>query len=158
MRFGQGAEYAAAVARAVAEENARAAPVFISGATGPKAEFINGYFLPTEEKGLDGRVLYSKRGDGSMCIEHLEERWQVKPVSSKGTAACYASVAGGCALPGCDSRVWRVSDGKALGEQPCVKMATGADAELQVSGAAACARMMTMPNHFHVARLLFESW
>ena len=70
MRFGQGAEYAAAVARAVAEENARAAPVFISGATGPKAEFINGYFLPTEEKGLDGRVLYSKRGDDSMCIEH----------------------------------------------------------------------------------------
>ena len=118
--------------------------MFISGATGPKAAFINGYFLPTEEKGVDGRVLYSKSGDGSIVIEHFEGKWQVKNVSGKGTAACMASVAGGCALAGCDSRVWRVNDGKAWGDQACVKMATGADAELQVSDASACKRTMAI--------------
>ena len=156
MCFEQGADVIA-VARAVAEENARAAPVYISGATGPKAEFINGYFLPTEEKGLDGRVMYSKRGDGSMCIEHLRGQWQIKPVSSKGTAACYASVAGGCPFENCTSRLWNVLIENKSTNQLNMKMSTGADAELQVSGAAACARMMTMPGHFHVARLLFES-
>ena len=117
--------------------------MFISGATGPKAAFINGYFLPTEEKGVDGRVLYSKSGDGSIVIEHFEGKWQVKNVSGKGTAACMASVAGGCALAGCNSRVWRVNDRKAWGDQACVKMATGADAELQVSDASACKSMIT---------------
>ena len=132
--FAQGAEHAAAEARAVADGNARAGPVFISGATGPKAASINGFYVVTEEKSLDGRLVLSKRGDPSMCIEHSKGLWQVKDVSSKGEAACFACVAGGCALEDCTLRVWKVYDGKGFDDQPSVKMATGSEAERQVSG------------------------
>ena len=128
--FAQGAEHAAAETRAVADGNARAGPVFISGATGPKAASINGFYVVTEEKSFDGRLVLSKRGDPSVCIEHHGGQWQVKNVSSKGTDACKANVAGGCALEDCTSRVWRVNVGKGFSSdeweyQPSVKMATG---------------------------------
>ena len=109
--FAQGAEHAAAEARAVADGNARAGPVFISGATGPKAASINGFYGVTEEKSLDGRLVLSKRGDPSMCIEHHGGQWEVKDVSNKGKAQGKAYVAGGCALEDCTSRVWKVDDG-----------------------------------------------
>ena len=129
----QGAEHAAAEARAVAHDNARAAPVFISGATGVNAALINGVLEPTQEKGLDGRVLYRKRGDSSVCMEHFGGKWQVKPVSSKGTNGCYAYVAGGCAAEACTSRPWRVTfDDKTWTDAPLVKMVAGAEAERQV--------------------------
>jgi hypothetical protein len=108
--------------------------VFISGATGPNAAFINGFYGVTEEKSLDGRLVLSKRGDPAVCIEHYGRRWQVKAVLSKGEAACFACVAGGCALEDCTLRVWRVYDGKGYNDQPSVKMATGSEAERQVSG------------------------
>ena len=114
-----------AEARAVADDNARAGPVFISGATGPHAAFINGFYGVTEEKSLDGRLVLSKHGDPSLCIEHRGGRWQVKDVSNKGKAAYKAYVAGGCALEDCTSRVWSVSNGKEFDDQPSVKMATG---------------------------------
>jgi hypothetical protein len=123
--FAQGAEHAAAEARAVADGNARAGPVFISGATGPLAASINGFYVVTEEKSLDGRLVLSKRGDPSMCIEHHRGQWEVKSVSSKGKAECRVYVAGGCALEDCTSRVWKVNDGKEFDDQPSVKMATG---------------------------------
>ena len=123
--FAQGAEHAAAEARAVADGNARAGPVFISGATGPHASSINGFYVVTEEKSLDGRLVLSKRGDPSMCIEHRGGKWDVKDVSSKGKDACMASVAGGCTLEDCTSRVWKVATGKGWEDQPSVKMATG---------------------------------
>ena len=132
--FEQGAEHVAAEARAVAADNARAGPVFISGAAGLQSAAINGFYTVTEEKSCDGRVVLSKRGDASMCIEHFAGRWQVKPVSSKGTSVCKASVQGWCALEDCTSRVWRVDNGKEWEEQPSVKMATGSEAERQVSG------------------------
>ena len=132
--FAQGAEHAAAVARAVADDNARAATVLVSGATGGWAGAINGWFAPTQEKGLDGRVVYGKCGDGSMCIEHCTGDWQVKPVSNKGKDACYAYVTGGCSLEACTSRVWRVGNGKTFEDQASVKAVTGADAEREVSG------------------------
>ena len=128
---------AAAEATAISNDNARAAPVAISGATGPNAAAINGVYEPTQEKGLDGRVLYRKRGNPGIIMEHLGGKWQVKPVSSKGKAGCRAYVAGGCALEDCTSRVWKVDDGvpeHPLIEQPSVKMATGREAERQVSG------------------------
>ena len=134
--FAQGAEHAAAEARAVADGNARAGPVFINGATGPHAASINGFYVVTEEKSLDGRLVLSKRGDPSVCIEHRRGTWQVKDVSSKGKAGSKAYVAGGCALEDCTSRVWKVDDGvpeHPLIEQPSVKMATGGEAERQVS-------------------------
>ena len=118
--------------------------MFISGATGPNAAKINGFYAPTQEKGLDGRFVLSKRGDASMCIEHFGGKWRVKAVSSKGTDACWAYVAGDCALQDCASRVWKVNDGKTwsiwsvlggtdFSDQPSVRMATGSEAERQVS-------------------------
>ena len=76
----QGAEHATTTAEAVAADNARAVPVFISGATGVNAAVINGFFDPTQEKGLDGRALFCKRGDTSVLMEHYAGRWQVKSV------------------------------------------------------------------------------
>ena len=123
--FAQGAEHAAAEARAVADGNARAGPVFISGATGPYAARINGFYGVTEEKSLDGRLVLIKRGDPSVCIEHQGGVWEVKEVSNKGKAGCFANVAGGCALEDCTSRVWRVWNGKgSIDDQPSMKMAT----------------------------------
>ncbi len=132
--FEQGAEHVAAEARAVAADNARAGPVFISGAAGMYSAGINGFYSVTEEKSADGRVVLSKRGDASMCIEHFAGEWQVKDVSSKGTSRCMASVQGGCALEDCTSRVWMVYNGKEWEDQPSVKMVTGSEAERQVSG------------------------
>ena len=111
-------------------DNSRAAPVFISGATGVHAAFINGFFEPTQEKGLDGRVLYVKRGDASACIEHYGGRWQVKAVSGKGKDGSAAYVAGGCGLEACTSRVWRVWDGKAWNDAPSVKLVLEAEVRL----------------------------
>ncbi len=108
--------------------------VFISGAAGPRSALINGFYTVTEEKSSDGRVVLSKRGDANMCIEHFAGRWQVKSVSSKGTSTCMASVQGGCALEDCTSRVWMVHNGKEWEDQPSVKIATGSEAERQVSG------------------------
>ena len=131
--FAQGAEHAAAEARAVARDNARAEPLFISGATGDSAAYINGVLEPTEEKGVDGRVLYRKRGDGSMWMEHFERQWQVKHVSSKGKDGGFAYVAGGCAAEACTSRQWMVSfDCKSYDDAPLVKMVAGAEAQRQV--------------------------
>jgi hypothetical protein len=95
----------------------------ISGATGTYAVSINGVFDPTQEKGLDGRVLYAKRGDASTCIEHFGGKWQVKAVSHKSTNVCYAYVAAGCGLHACTGRQWIVGDGKAWVNSPDVEMA-----------------------------------
>ena len=108
--------------------------MFISGATDGNAASINGFFEPTQEKGLNGRVLYSKRGDAGKCMEHFNGKWQVKTVSSKGKDVCYANVEGGCALAACTSRQWKVGDGKTFSDAPGVKMVTGAEAERKVSG------------------------
>ncbi len=110
--------------------------MFISGATGPLAAKINGFYAPTQEKGFDGRVLLSKRDDANMCMEHFGGKWQVKSVASKGKDACRANVAGDCALQDCASRIWKVDDGipdHPLVDQPSVKMTTGSEAERQVS-------------------------
>ena len=104
--------------------------MFISGATGGYAAFINGFFEPTQEKGLDGRVLYAKRGDASWCIEHYGGKWQVKPVSDKGKGSAWAYVAGGCGLEACTSRVWKVYDGKAWNDAPSVKLVAEAEVRL----------------------------
>ena len=131
----QGAEYAAAEATAVAHDNARAVPVFISGATCVHAANINGFFDPTQEKGLDGRLILIKRGDAGMLMEHRDGNWEVKPVSNKGTDNSSAYVEGGCALAACTSRQWRVADGQGgWFDAPGVKMVTGAEAERMVSG------------------------
>ena len=116
------------------------------------ADGINGFYEATEEKGLDGRVVYMKRGDGSVCIEHFEGQWRVKKVSWMGTDKSYAYVFGFCALEACTSRefsvsrVWKVWDGgKEFPDQPSVKILTGAEAQLQVSGCCSVAREHSPP-------------
>ena len=141
----QGAEYAAAVARAIADDNARATGLVISGATGLYAERINGYFAASQEKSLDGRVVYGKCGDANMCIEHFGGKWQVTTVSNKCTDGAFAYVTGGCALEACTSLVWRVHDGNSKIDQPSVKIFTGPDAEREVSGC--CMRPQQSTNH-----------
>ena len=119
--------------------------MFISGATGDYAAAINGFFEPTQEKGLDGRALYAKRGDASMCIEHYGGKWQVKAVSSKGKDSAWAYVAGGCGLEACTSRVWKVGDGKAFHDAPSLKLVAGAEAQRQVRGGCLHARQHAPP-------------
>ena len=119
--------------------------MFISGATGVHAASINGFFEPTQEKGLDGRVLYVKRGDASQCIEHYGGQWEVKAVSEKGKSSAWAYVAGGCGLEACTSRVWRVWDGKAHVDAPSVKLVAGAEAQRHVRGGCLRARQHAPP-------------
>ena len=113
-------------------DNSRAGLVFLSGAQGVWASSVNGFWRATAER-RQGRVVYVKVGDDSLCIEYFGGKWQVKSVSNKGKNASAASVTGGCALEACTSRVWHVYDGKTHVPQPSVKMLFGADAEREVS-------------------------
>ena len=118
---------------AIAADNQRAVPVSITGASGSWAAHINGLFEPTQATGPDGRVVYAKCGDASVCIEHFAREWEVKHVSTKRTFVsekCYTVVAGGCGLEACTSRVWRVWDGKAFHDAPGVKLVAEAEVRL----------------------------
>jgi hypothetical protein len=148
-----------AQAEAIVADNERAELIFISGLAGDWEDFdgdINGFFVPAQEKkkGLDGRVVYFKRGDASVLIEHLGGRWQVKDAKHKGTNKCHASVEGGCALEACTSRDWKVEEedwtGKSLVNIPGVKMVTGAEAEQKVG----CSPRF----HYHINLSLGDRW
>jgi hypothetical protein len=126
----------AASAAAIDTDNARAVPVFISGATGVFASDINGLFNPMKEhvkirRGLDGRLVYLNK---ACILEHFEGRWIVRPMDRRGTAAGLACVEGGCALEACTSRPWKMWDGKEWIDAPDLKMAIGAEAKQKVSG------------------------
>ncbi len=139
----QAAAYTAITSRAVAEDNARAAPVLISGATGWYSECINGFFAPTQEKGPDGRVIYMKCGDNSMCIEHRGGCWQIKGVSYRFRDIFCAKVPCGCSLQACGSRKWSAldygqifvqqNDHKQVFVQQTLNIETGPDVERKVS-------------------------
>ncbi len=137
----------AAEAAAIAAENARAEPVFISGATGDKAALINGVFVPTRMKGLDGRVLYAKQGDASTCIEHFKGHWQVKAVSNNGANNCWIYVVGGCGLEACTSRLWRwwEWDGNAFHYAALVKCVECKEAEVKRCFACSCSSSQLTP-------------
>ena len=106
--------------------------LFISGATGIHAGFINGGYDRTGEM-CGGYSLYRKRCDPDIIMEHHDGAWEVKLVSSKGTAAAYAYVAGGCAAEACTSRMWKVVfAGATLQDAPSVKMVAGVEAQRQV--------------------------
>ena len=119
---------------AVDEDNFRCGPIFISGASGDSAAAVNGYYEPTLEFGMDGRVVYTKYGGRGVCIEHFGRVWQVKRVEDKGESACMASVAGGCALVDCVARVWCRASPNGPTEDMRMKLVTGDDAEQEVSG------------------------
>jgi hypothetical protein len=102
--------------------------LFISGAKGPNAAAINGGYIRTSEV-IGGYALYSKRFDPGMFMQHVVGIWQVKPVTLKNTAACYAYVAGGCAAEDCTSRMWKVIDGATFQHAPLVPMVAGVEAK-----------------------------
>ena len=124
--------------------------VFLKGAQGNCSFAINGPYVCTFEDGI-GPVLYSKLGDGSMCIERYDAMdglrvsqrvWQVKPVFYKGKDICMAEVKRNSVylsqLEKCISNQWSVGaydlNGKLLLEQqPSVRMVTGAYARREVS-------------------------
>ena len=98
---------------------------------------INGLYLPTQETGQDGRRLYRKSGecgDQALCIEHVEDCWEVTDKSHNDSGVCCAYVLGDCALEDCCSRPWRVYDGENHVDQPSVKVFTGDEANSMVSG------------------------
>ena len=113
-------------------DNSRAGLVFLSGAQGVHDSKVNGLWRATAER-RQGRVVYVKVGDDSLCIEYFGGIWQIKLVSDKGKNVANAQLPGGCALEACTSRVWNVSDETTLLPQPSVKMLFGADAEREVS-------------------------
>ncbi len=120
--------------------NAKAVDIFISGVRGRNE--VNGLYLPTQQTGQDGRMLYRKSGapgDEELCIEHFAGRWQVKNQSDRGSGACRAYVEGGCALEDCVLRIWKVSQkaspsfGSCFVDEPSVRMVTGEAAKSQAS-------------------------
>jgi len=133
---------AAAEAQAVEVDNSRAGLVFISGAQGISAPYVNGFWRAAADR-QERRVVYVKVGDASMCIEHFGGKWQLKPLSNKGQNLSAAEVTGGCALEACTSRLWSLSDGETCVPQPRVKMLCGADAEREVSHRRPSARCST---------------
>jgi hypothetical protein len=139
------AEAAAKAKAAILKVNSSAAGIFISGVKG-RHSVVNGLYSPTQEKGQDGRRLYRKSGesgDQALCIEHFEGRWRVKNQSDRGSIACFAHVEGCCALEGCRSRIWKVSDGRYFVDQPSVQMVTGEEAKSQASGRSVLAPELT---------------
>ncbi len=135
------AEAAAKAKAAIHKVNSSVAGIFISGIKG-RHSVVNGLYSPTREKGQDGRVLYRKNGDEALCIEHFEGRWRVKNQSDRGSVACFAHVEGGCALEGCRSRTWKVSDGRYFVDQRSAKLVTGEEAKSQASD---CGRSVLAP-------------
>jgi hypothetical protein len=142
----------------IGADNALALPVFICGATGMYSAAINGFFEPTQ----DGRALYTKRGDCSVCIEHFGGVWAVKTMEDlyawkelcqvevmQNRDFVFASVAGGRALEACTSHVWTEYDGASWSAATGVKIVTGAEAERQVRGSCrrACQHEPPFPPH-----------
>ena len=113
--------------------NAKAVDIFISGVRSRNE--VNGLYLPTQQTGQDGRMLYRKSGapgDDAMCIEHFEGRWEVKNQSDRGSGACRAYVEGGCRLEDCCLRTWKVVDSDnsdGFVDEPSVRMVTVAEAD-----------------------------
>jgi hypothetical protein len=95
--------------------------VHIRCATGAHFELVNGSYERTSEI-CGGYPVYKKSNDSSICIEHRNGNWEVKPTSASGCDECWASVDGNCALPDCNSRVWRVKTELDFQNQPDVQL------------------------------------
>ena len=96
-------------------------PVEVSGATGPRADIVNGTYMFTEER-LNGKTVYSKRGDDSMCLYFAcDKSWCITLTESAkaGKIAGYALSDQVLSHPTLGKQ-WRVDDGKAWQPQPVV--------------------------------------
>jgi len=100
-------------------ENKRAVSVVIYGASeSPAASYVNGFFDPSTSKGMDGRLIYIKRGQTDVCLEHFNGQWQVKPVSEIGKDSFFATLQGNRALLDCSSNQWTLADGRGGSMRP----------------------------------------
>jgi hypothetical protein len=59
-----------------------------------KLFLLTGCYDPTEERGIDGRVVYRKRGDCSFRIQHSGGLWEFRQEN-----VLFATIPGGCGLP-----------------------------------------------------------
>ena len=94
-------------------------PVEVSGATGPNADTVNGTYLPTEER-LNGKTVYSKRGDDSKCLYFAtDKKWMVALTAEAkaGKLIGFAYTEAGLSHPTL-AKQWTVSDGKEWQPQP----------------------------------------
>ena len=91
-------------------------PIEVSGATGPNADKVNMY---TEER-LNGKTVYSKRGDDSKCIFFATDpKWYVGLTADAraGKTMGFAITESGLPHPTL-AKQWTVGDGKAWQPQP----------------------------------------
>lgn len=126
---------------AITDANSQATDIFTRGATGNNAQLINGHYKPTQERALDGHVIYHKHDGGDSIgepvriehVSHIQGVWQLKRLGQLGTDECCAGVQGGCALEACTSLVWKVAASREWHEQTSLKMLTGGEAKRAVS-------------------------
>ena len=110
--------------------------VLIAGATGPKADYINGVYKPTEEL-CGNATVYVMVGDGSKWLEFNAalKTWQVKETAHKGTNLSWAN----CAVPvkclpeDCPPGMWEVYDGTKFNTQSAVTISVQQDNSNAVS-------------------------
>ncbi len=69
----------------------RVSCVEIRGVEGPKADLVNGIFVPVEGETYAGRPVYEKKGDEKAWIEYCysEKCWHVTSKDKKGTASSW---------------------------------------------------------------------
>ncbi len=138
----------AAVARAAADDNARAAAVFIRGVRGSGSSG-NGLYRPTSEM-HEYRVLYVKEGDDNWWLEHFGGKWMLKQKEHKGTSLSWAVVAGGCALEDCGSRVWEFAFDKSspsFVEDRNIRIAFGGEALVAAEAKSTMVRFSICVHH-----------
>jgi hypothetical protein len=93
---------------AVAEDNRRAALVFISVGSDTK-HVLNGFWEPLDMlRRRHCRVVYVNTKHPNRCIEHYGGRWVLKTRKCIGQNECYAHVQGGFAFEHCCSLEWSV--------------------------------------------------
>ena len=100
--------------------------VRIIGATGTKADSVNGEYEATTELS-DALPVYAKVGDRNMWLEYRASsmEWQVKATAYKGKDTCTAKcvVPAKCLPQACPAGQWRVVDGFFV-HQPAVSVVT----------------------------------
>jgi hypothetical protein len=93
-----------------------------SGGNSTFSSSINGNYDRAFENGSE---LYVNRSDKNKIIEHIGDKWRVKPASTKGQGNCIAWVAGACPLENCAVREWSVLDGDVWSVAPNITLLTG---------------------------------
>ena len=89
---------------------------------GPYANYVNGTYMYTEER-LNGKTVYSKRGDDSKCLFFANNnKWfvAIKDDKVKAGKPCGLAETEACLSHPTLAKQWTVWDGKAWQPQPVV--------------------------------------